>query len=131
MTEKQTQPVVTEEMIASVLPVGEQRMASEILVDLDLTLTFSMTAFTGILKHMRDCGFLQNHERKNRAHLWSVLREPVITPRATNSKRIGGFDVERVAIGGSTSDYFGTSQDKTVYVTLPKMPTLKSVEANA
>jgi hypothetical protein len=130
MTAKQAQ-IVTEEMIASVLPTGEQRMASEILVDLDLTLMFSMTAFTGILKHMRDCGFLQNHERRNRAHLWYRLREPVITPPKDGQDRIGGFLIERVTVGGSDSGYYGTSQDKPTSVTLPKMPTLKSVEANA
>lgn len=130
MTKKQVFSV-TEEMIASVLPAGEKRMASEILVDLDLTLTYSMTAFTGILKHMRDCGFLENHQRPNRAHLWSRLREPLIAPPDDGQDRIGGFVVERVTVGGSESNYYGTSQDTPSRITLPKMPPLKSVEASA
>jgi hypothetical protein len=126
---KPRQTDVTEEMIASVLPIGEMKMASDMMNALELHITAS--AFGAILKHMRDDGFVGMHSRTNRAHLWYRLRAPVITPPKDGRDRIGGFVTERVAVGGSDSGYHGTSQDKPAFVTLPKMPTLKSVEANA
>jgi hypothetical protein len=124
------QTVLTEEMVASVLPYGEKKTSREILEELGLTKKINSFAVGGMLKGMSQDGLLHIDRGTNRANLWSRLREPVPTPPDDDKDQIRGVVIERVAIGGSDSGYYGTSQDKPSFVTLPKMPTLKSLEAN-
>lgn len=124
------QTALTEEMVASVLPYGVQKTSREILAELGLTGKISGFAVGGILKQMAHDGLLSIDHGTNRANKWSRVRDPVPTPPDDGQDRILGVVVERVSVGGSESDYFGTSRDKAALITLPKMPKLKSVEAN-
>lgn len=124
------QTALTEEMVASVLPYGEQKTSREILAELGLTQKISGFEVGGMLKSMSQDGFLQIHRGTNRSNLWSRLRDPLIAPPDDGQDRILGVVVERVSVGGSESDYFGTSRNKAALITLPKMPTLKSLEAD-
>lgn len=124
------QTALTEEMVASVLPYGEQKTSREILAELGLTEKISSFAVGGILRQMARDGFLSIDHGTNRANKWSRVRDPVPTPPDDGQDRILGVVVERVSIGGSDSDYYGTSRNTPSLVTLPKMPMLKSLEAN-
>lgn len=124
------QTMLTEEMVASVLPYGEKKTSREILEALGLHRAITSYAVGGMLKAMHTDGLLAIQRGSNKPHLWSRLREPISTPPDDGQDRIRGVVIERVAVGGSDSDYYGTSQNKPSYITLPKMPTLKSLEAN-
>lgn len=124
------QTVLTEQMVASVLPIGDKRTSREILDALGLSDKIDSFAVGGMLKAMTNKGFLAIERGTNRANRWVRLRAPKPTPQEDGTLRIRGVEVERVAIGGSDSDYYGTSRNTPSLVTLPKMPMLKSLEAN-
>lgn len=124
------QTVLTEEMVASVLPMGEKRTSREILDALGLSDKIDTFAVGGMLKAMSNDGFLDIERGTNRANQWIRLRAPKPTPQENGALKIRGVEVERVSVGGSDSDYYGTSRNTPSLVTLPKMPMLKSLEAN-
>lgn len=123
---KERQTEVTEQMIASVLPIGARMTTSEMIAALGVTGTITPHKFGSILKAMRADGFVGLHRCTNRPHQWYRLREPVQTGAEAAAPR---DDIERVAVGGSRSGHYGSSDERPSYISLPKMPALKSMEA--
>lgn len=128
MPKKPRQTLVTEELIAAALPLGAKKTSREIWADLDLCDAVSISGVGGILKGMRDRGFLAMHRCTNTAHRWERLREPTLPPSSKTRDKIAGFVIERVPAGGRKSGGYGMEYSPETLVSLPKMPKL-SIDA--
>lgn len=103
--------MITERMIANVMPMNEPMRTFEIRDALGLP-HIPTKVFASHLREMRKAGILTMHKRSNRAHEWTRIRKAQTT---NESPRKRSLEVEVVQVGDSN-------------VSLPKMPAFRSLE---
>lgn len=119
---------VTEELVASVLPIGEGRSTMEMMADLDLDKKVTSKSFVAGLRTLKQEGFLTAQRFSNRLTLWFRTREPSSAGMCVDQRRVCGVTVEQVTLDGRHG-HFGTIEDSAP-ITMRAMPELKSIEVS-
>lgn len=115
---------ITEQQLAEVMPLNVEMDILTIREALGLINVPVKSVTPKMIQH-RENGLIVDIKRPNRVSLWIRVRGPV-HPQAKRRAKLP-FAIEQVTIGGSKSSHYGSSDDKPTSVSLPAMPSLRSV----
>ena len=119
---------ITEQQLADIMPIEAQLSIREIRDALGMTHT-TTTQVAQWLRPHKQSGYLGLTVKSNKASKWFRLRAPKPVPpsKPKRKRQPLPFEVEKVSVGGSNSQHYGSSDDKPISISLPKMPSLRAV----